>query len=477
MCIIEEYTDVYLADVRQRRVLQRCPLNNSVGYCYHTRVINRGERFHDRPTRHYQYARPRPEMSSLRHRIVDPREPARRGSLDYPRRQSRRSNNFRVLFPFLRRSPGSDEESEELSPRGRPRSRPSASTPEIPIPPIQREPRATPPRRPPQIRVVSPRVRTPTRENPLPRRPEMSSPRERPRPWPRPRPPRTPYPVVIHQDPVAAPARPARYRRPPPPPPPPQPPPSSTVPPPATFPMQPPPAPPAKKFRPPRERSPVTEREPIRKPRSNPTTPVQIHNPSTPRPEQHPGSGSESRHVRFSDTVDHVSLSSDGVASPAMPPRYYSGFSSSAIHRDHSPGSYGQRRPTSPFPGPRGAARQTYTYAYPATRSHSSPPRPLSPSRYRQHGSAPVGEHGRRGSTGHPVQERSPARILAEGKPLYERARPYEELQRQREGAQSPSQGRWRRRRWGSDWYTEIRSGDERVARDKGNPSRWWHWR
>ncbi|PWY95949.1 hypothetical protein BO94DRAFT_141754 [Aspergillus sclerotioniger CBS 115572] len=374
MCVIEEYTDVYPADVRRRRVLQRCLLGKSVGYCYRTTVINLGERCHDQPPRQFRYDQPGSEMSSLRHRIIDPREPARKGSPDYPRRQSRRSSRFRLLFPFLRRVPGSDEEHEERIPRGRPRSRLSTSTPDIPIPPIEREPRATP-RRPPQIRVVSPR-RTVIRERPLPRRPQMPLPRDEPRP----RPPRTPYPVVIHQEPVA---RPARYRRrPPPPPPPPQP--SSTVPP-ATFHMQPPPTPPPKKSRPPRERSPVAEREPIRKPRSTPTTPVQVHNPSTPCTEQHPGSRVEPRHVRFSDTVDHVSLSSDGIPSPAMPSRYYSRFRSSAIHGDHSPSSYGHQRSNSPFPEQREAHRQAYRYAYPEMRSHSSPaqPRPRTDGLYR----------------------------------------------------------------------------------------------
>ncbi|PYI11049.1 hypothetical protein BO78DRAFT_426101 [Aspergillus sclerotiicarbonarius CBS 121057] len=443
MCIIEEYTDVYPADVRQRRVLLRCVLGRSVGYCYRTRVVNLGERFHDRPARHFQYAQPRPaEMNSLRHRIVDPREPAR--SPSYPRRRpARRSSSFRILFPFLRRSPGSDEESDEPSPRGRARSRPYASTPDIPIPPIQREPRATPR---PQIRVVSPRVRTPTREKPLPR-PAMPYSHEKPLP----RPPSTPYPVVIHQEP-ARPPRPARYGPRPPPPPPPAGMPSAT-------PIHPPSTPPVKKVRLPRERSPVTEREPIRKPSSIPT-PVQIHTPPTPRPEYRP----EPRHVRFSDTVDHVSLSSDGAPSPVFPPRYYSRFSSSAIHGDHSPSSYGHRRPSSPFPVSKEAARR-YTYPDRPHRNPAAPP----PGRYRQHAPAPLRGY----AGGYPAQVRTPARIIEEGRPLYERARAFEEAQRRR-GV--PVEGRWRPRMRGSDRYGEIRLGDERIARDQGHPSRRWRW-
>ncbi|RAL00826.1 uncharacterized protein BO80DRAFT_425227 [Aspergillus ibericus CBS 121593] len=436
MCVIEEYTDIYPADVRRRRVLQRCLLGKSVGYCYRTRVVNLGERFHDRPTTHF-YAQPRPvEMNSLRHR-VDPREPPR---------PARRSRSFRILFPFLRRSPDSDD---EPSPRGRARSRPYASTPDVSI---QREP--------PQIRVVSPRV--PTRPPPH-----------------RPRPPRTPHPVVIHQE-LRSPARPARYRArpaaaaaaaaaaPPPPPPAPPPQPAAIVPPPTQ-----PPTPPVK-VRPPRERSPVTEREPIRKTRSTPSTPVQINNPPTPRPEPNPARPKPPppRHVRFSDTVDHVTLSSD-ASSLVFPPRYYSRFSSSAIHRDHSPSSYGHRRPSSPFPAPR-----RYTYVYPADPRSSTAPQ--SPGRYRQYAPAPAPARLRStvGGTGHPAQVRTPAQIIEEGRPLYERARAYEELQRRRqeEEMQASFQGRWRPLKRGSDRYTAIRSGDERIARDQGYPSRRWHW-
>lgn len=176
MCIIEEYTVSY-PDVRRRRVLQRCLLGRSFGYCYRTQVVSPGERVPERPASQFQYAQPRtahrPAMRSLRHLIVDPREqPARRRrSPSYPRRMpSRRSDPFRVFFPFLRRASDSDDvwKADEYRPRGRGRSpRPVIVTPDVP--PINREPRGIPRRRPlgSKIRVVSPPPEPLYKEEPM----------------------------------------------------------------------------------------------------------------------------------------------------------------------------------------------------------------------------------------------------------------------------------------------------------------------
>ncbi|GKZ23588.1 serine/arginine repetitive matrix protein 1 [Aspergillus brasiliensis] len=528
MCIVEEYTVSY-PDVRRRRVLQRCLLGRSLGYCYRTQVVSPGERIPERRASQIHYATPRsayrPAMQSLRHLIVDPREPARRRSPSYPRRMPpRRSDPFRVFFPFLRRASDSDEvwKGDDYRPRGRGRSpRPVIVTPGVP--PVNREPRSI--RRRPlasRIRIVSPPPEPLYKEEPLRPRPRSpASPSLSPRD-----PGLFRRPVVIHQEPKPRPTpipssssgyrfrNPWRSRSPSPGPsnrhrkeaqpspspalgPKPQEPhprPSPTEAPSTNAPA--PLTPPRKKERRPRERSPSVERTPIRKTRSTPTVPVEVHNPpapDSPKPatasnNTSPGSGP--RHVQFSDIVDHLSISgeSNAPSSPTGPPRFYRQFGSSASRRrSPTPG------PTSRLRGGRGESspeRTRYVYASPAA-SRSYPPDVevlmVTPRRYRPGGITPplsratvdICEVG----PGRSSSSDRAARVGLEGSGLRVERRPRRGMGREELGGArprivsvSPSRGRWRPRMRVTERYGGFESGDERVARDQIGSARVWRW-
>ncbi|PYH89302.1 hypothetical protein BO71DRAFT_434929 [Aspergillus ellipticus CBS 707.79] len=504
MCILEVHTDVYPHELRRSRVLQRCLLRR-VGYCSRTRVVHLRERHHTRPPiRHAS-----PEMRSLRQRIVDPREPReprepRRASRpDPPRRRPSygRSNSFRLFFPFLRRGPDSEttDSEREAHPRGRQRSpRPYVS--ERPdIPPIHREPRTSLPRRrpvAPQIRVISPRPAASPRPPPAVLRPRpVASPRPaillpRPAAAPRPRPeapsfrePRRehtrPAPIIRGPPRVQPrwepPAMPPASRHDFTPDPKPE---TPTIPRPEipATPLTPPPEP-VKKVRPPRERSPVVEREPIRKPARVPgpsglqDTPPHSRSPSKGRPEV--------RHVHFSDKVEHLSPESSETSSEPrrkpvhVSPRFYRNISSHAIHRHHSPGSEEPRRTASPYPDPPKPPRY---YPAPPRHPHGIPPSRVGPPPRMYERRRP--ESPLRGGRRDRYHEgrRPPPRIIQEGgRFMAERgARVYNPSRGRREGV-STGYGRWRPRMRGSERYGDIRSGDERIAEDQGH--RAWRWR
>ncbi|RDH28699.1 hypothetical protein BDQ94DRAFT_96195 [Aspergillus welwitschiae] len=537
MCIIEEYTVSY-PDVRRRRVLQRCLLGRSFGYCYRTQVVSPGERVPERPASQFQYAQPRtahrPAMRSLRHLIVDPREqPARRRrSPSYPRRMpSRRSDPFRVFFPFLRRASDSDDvwKGDEYRPRGRGRSpRPVIVTPDVP--PINREPRGIPRRRPlgSKIRVVSPPSEPLYKEEPMRPRRGMSpaSPSLSPR-----NPGTIRHPVIIHQESKPRPSpipsssssgyqfrnpwrnrspspgtsnwhrkgpRPSLSSSPGPPKPQEEPQPQlSPVGVPSTDAPAAPLTPPRKRERRPRERSPSIERVQVRKTRSSPTVPVEVHNPpapdSSPKPvpaSSTPSPGSGPRHVQFSDIVDHLSISGESnvPSSPTGPPRFYRQFGSASRRRSPTPG------PTPRLGGGRGRSsseRIRYVYASPSA-SRSYPPGVevliVTPRRYRPEGITPPlsratdiceVEPGRRSSSSGRA-----ARGVLDGSGLRVEGRRRRGMGREELGRSarpriislSPPRGRWRPRVGGTERYGGFESGDGRAVRDQGGSARVWRW-
>ncbi|PWY84813.1 hypothetical protein BO70DRAFT_361210 [Aspergillus heteromorphus CBS 117.55] len=244
-------------------------------------------------------------------------------------------------------------------------------------------------------------------------------------------------------------------------------------------PSRPPTAPPTR-VRPPRERSPVVEREPIRKPRP-PASPVEIHNTTQQRPSSELPGG---RHVHFAEQVEEHPLSNNDSShtnneSEDTSPRFYKNHT---IHRHHSPGSEDRRRTASPYPDPFKDPR--YAYPSPPRREHFVPLIP------RARGPSPRG-HGRRRPDS-PMPEDTPRhrymrqpelrrpepRIIQEGSRfMAERGARAYDASRGRDGGMSrpPEGGRWRPRMRESEWYGDIRSGDERVAEHRGH--RGWHWR
>lgn len=536
MCIVEEYTASY-PDVRRRRVLQRCLLGRSLGYCYRTQVVSPGERIPERPASQFQYGKPRstyrPAMQSLRDLIVDPREPARRRqSPNYPRRMpSRRSDPFRVFFPFLRRASDSDDvwKNDEYRPRGRGRS-PRPVTMARDVPPIKREPRSVPRRRPlnSKVRVVTPPPEPLYKEEPLRPRPGRSP----ASPSLSPRDPGTfRRPVIIHQEPKPRPSPipspgssgyqfrnpwhsrspspgPSNWRRK-------EPRPSPSVSPGQAKPQEPQPhpspegapstnapaapvTPPKKKERRPRERSPSVERVPIRNTRSTPTVPVEVHNPpapdSGPKPvttsnTTSPGSGP--RHVQFSDIVDHLSISgeSNAPSSPTGPPRFYRQFASASRRRSPTPGPTPRVREGR---GDSSSQRTRYVYASPAaSRSYPAGVEVLimTPRRYRPGGITPLVN--REAVDIHEVEPgRSSswsgraARVGLEGSGWRVERRPRRGMGREELGtgarprivSLSPPRGRWRPRMRQTERYGGFESGDERVFRNEGGSGRVWRW-
>ncbi|GAT31310.1 similar to An13g01910 [Aspergillus luchuensis] len=472
-------------------------------------------------------------MQSLRDLIVDPREPARRRqSPNYPRRMpARRSDPFRVFFPFLRRASDSDDgwKDDEYRPRGRGRSpRPVGMARDVP--PIKREPRSVPRRRPlnSKVRVVTPPPEPLYKEEPLRPRPGRSpaSPSLSPRD-----PGIFRRPVIIHQEQKPRPSPmpssgssgyrfrnpwhsrspspgPSNWRRK-------EPRPSPSVSPGPAKPQEPQPqpsppgapstnapaapvTPPKKKERRPRERSPSVERVPIRKTRSTPTVPVEVHNPpapdSGPKPvttsnTTSPGSGP--RHVQFSDIVDHLSISgeSNAPSSPTGPPRFYRQFASASRRRSPTPGPTPRVREGR---GDTSSQRTRYVYASPAA-SRSYPPGVevliVTPRRYRPGGITPPVS--REAVDIHEVEPGGSsswsgraARVGLEGSGWRVERRPRRGMGREVLGtgtrprivSLSPPRGRWRPRMRQTERYGGFESGDERVVRNESGSGRVWRW-
>lgn len=105
MCVIKRFTDIYPREIRTRQTIYRCLFSDGIGTCHNTRVYDHGEVYHVR--------RPRSEdkqgSSGPIYRIVEPveqtrPETTRKSSHSSKWRQKDKGFVFEFRIPFTRRT-------------------------------------------------------------------------------------------------------------------------------------------------------------------------------------------------------------------------------------------------------------------------------------------------------------------------------------------------------------------------------------